>query len=127
MKRLTLLIGLSIFAAAVFLSPASAQDKPLIGARQPSVSPDGRQVAFSYMGDIWIVGIAGGRALQLTNNTAYEREPIWSPDGRSIAFTSNRNGTNDVFLIAAAGGVPLRLTWHSGDDLAADFTPDGRS
>ncbi|MCX6559787.1 MAG: LpqB family beta-propeller domain-containing protein [Candidatus Aminicenantes bacterium] len=126
MKRVPLMLGLVAFAAALLAAPVSAQDKSLVGARQPSLSPDGRQVAFSYMGDIWVVGIAGGRAAQLTNNAAYEREPVWSPDGRSIAFTSNRNGTNDVFLVPAAGGVPLQLTWHSGDDLATDFTPDGR-
>jgi len=104
----------------------SAADRPLIGARHPAISPDGRQIAFSYMGDIWLVPSDGGRAVPLTNNAAYEREPLWSPDGRMLAFTSNRNGNNDVFVLPVSGGVPLQLTFHTGDDLATDFTPDGK-
>ena len=127
MKRF---IGIGLAAAFVFITaavPASAQEKPLIGARHPSLSPDGRRIAFSYMGDIWTVSAEGGRALQLTNNAAYEREPIWSPDGKWIAFSSNRFGNNDVFLFASGGGTPLQLTFHTGEDIASDFTPDGRS
>ena len=104
----------------------SAADKPLIGARHPAISPDGRQIAFSYMGDIWLVSADGGRAVPLTNHAAYEREPLWSPDGRTLAFTSNRNGNNDVFVLPVSGGVPFQLTFHTGDDLATDFTPDGK-
>ena len=127
MRRLigfSLLLALSFSGSAV---PAAAQEKPLIGARHPSLSPDGRRIAFSYMGDIWAVSAEGGRALQLTNNAAYEREPIWSPDGKWIAFSSNRFGSNDVFLVASGGGTPLQLTFHTGEDIASDFTPDGRS
>ena len=129
MKLRRPIVALGLFALGLTaLAPAAlAQDKALIGARHPAVSPDGKQVAFSYMGDIWIVAAEGGRARQLTNHAAYEREPLWSPDGASLAFTSNRNGSNDVFIVPAAGGVPLQLTWHSGDDLATDFTPDGKS
>ncbi len=126
MKRFQ--VVLCLFASClVLISPAAAaEEKPLIGARHPSVSPDGRRIAFSYMGDIWTVSAEGGRAVQLTNNTAYEREPIWAPDGRNIAFTSNRNGGHDVFILPSTGGTPLQLTFHTGDDLATDFTPDGQ-
>ncbi len=120
---------LGCFSLLIFFLAASAaiaQEKALIGARHPAISPDGRQIAFSYMGDIWVVSADGGRALQLTNHTAYEREPLWSPDGRTLAFSSNRNGNNDVFIVPASGGVPVQLTFHTGDDLATDFTPDGQ-
>jgi tricorn protease len=120
---------LGCFSLLIFFLAASAaiaQEKALIGARHPAISPDGRQIAFSYMGDIWVVSADGGRALQLTNHTAYEREPLWSPDGRTLAFSSNRNGNNDVFAVPASGGVPVQLTFHTGDDLATDFTPDGQ-
>ena len=116
-----------VLAAVVCLSISvfPAGENKLIGARHPAISPDGRQIAFSYMGDIWLVSSDGGRAVPLTNNAAYEREPIWSPDGKTLAFTSNRNGNNDVFILPVAGGVPVQLTFHTGEDLATDFTPDG--
>lgn len=97
----------------------------LVGARHPSLSPDGTRIAFSYMGDIWMVGVKGGHAARLTDHVAYDGEPVWSPEGKRIAFSSNRHGNFDVYIMDAEGGVPTRLTYHSGDDFATDFTPDG--
>ncbi|MGA2586670.1 MAG: LpqB family beta-propeller domain-containing protein [Candidatus Aminicenantales bacterium] len=118
-----------LFTALVFFilsGIVQAEEKPLIGARHPAISPDGKQIAFSYMGDIWLVPTEGGKAYRLTDNVAYEREPIWSPDGQWLAFTSNRFGNNDVFIMKSQGGTPIQLTFHSGDDVATDFTPDSR-
>ncbi len=100
-------------------------EKQLIGARYPAISPDGSQIAFSYMGDLWLVPSAGGKATRLTDHVSYDREPLWSPDGRWLAFTSNRQGSNDVYILSARGGTPRQLTFHTGDDVATDFTPDG--
>jgi tricorn protease len=128
-RRPSLFFTIFAFAALVsaLCGPAFGQEKALIGARHPAISPDGKQIAFSYMGDIWLVSSGGGRAFRLTDHVAYEREPVWSPDGQWLAFTSNRAGNNDVFLIPSSGGTPKQLTFHSGDDVATDFTPDGKS
>jgi tricorn protease len=126
MRRINLFF---LFTALVFFilpTIAQAEEKPLVGARHPAISPDGKQIAFSYMGDIWLVPTEGGKAYRLTDNVAYEREPIWSPDGQWLAFTSNRFGNNDVFIMKPQGGTPIQLTFHSGDDVATDFTPDSR-
>jgi len=110
----------------VMMTGVNAQQDQLIGARFPSLSPDASQIAFSYMGDIWVVSSEGGQATRLTNHTAYEREPVWSPDGTQIAFTSNRTGNNDIFLIPVSGGEPEQITFHTSSDVATDFSPDGR-
>ena len=126
-SRLFLTLFVLSAAFAALPGPGFAQSKALIGARHPAASPDGKQIAFSYMGDIWLVSSEGGRAFRLTDHIAYDREPVWSPDGQWLAFTSNRSGNNDVFLIRSSGGSPKQLTFHTGDDVATDFTPDGKS
>jgi tricorn protease len=79
---------------------------PFRFARTPDVSPDGRWVAFSYLGDIWIVSAEGGVARQITTHEAHEINPVFSPDGRWLAFSSNRYGSYDVFVVSVEGGPP---------------------
>jgi C-terminal processing protease CtpA/Prc/Tol biopolymer transport system component len=73
-------------------------------ARDPAISPDGRELCFVYNGDLWVVQYGGGKARRLTDTDATEWGPHWSPDGKHIAFTSNREGAGYPYLIPAAGG-----------------------
>jgi len=126
MKRASLILLLVVSIFAILVSYSIGADKQLIGARYPAISPDGKQIAFSYMGDLWMVSSEGGKAVRLTDHVAYDREPIWSPDGKWLAFTSNRKGNSDVYIMRAQGGIPRQLTFHTGNDIATDFTPDGQ-
>jgi len=90
--------------------------------QQPSLSPDGSHIAFSWNGadpsnfDIWVKSIAAGGAmkgmpLRLTTDPADDFAPAWSPDGSSIAFL-RQVGDGDhylVLLIPALGGLERRL------------------
>lgn len=121
--------GATVILILALLTPlhALAMDGPVIGARHPSVSPDGSEIAFSYMGDLWVVPATGGEAERITVHEAYDQAPMWSPDGERIAFTSNRHGNDDVFVISRDGGRPDRKTFHSSNDFALSWTPDGAS
>ena len=111
----------------VFVAVATAQDlEPARFLRYPTFSPDGKQIAFSYMGDIWVAPAEGGNAIRLTVHPAHDIRPKFSPDGKWIAFNSNREGNYDIFLMPATGGRPKRLTYHSADDILGDWSPDGR-
>jgi len=94
---------------------------------RPSLSPDARQVAFSWNGvgqdnyDIYIMTIGGGAPLRLTNSTDREDAPAWSPDGRQIAFL--RAGA--VFLIPPTGGEERKLA--AAKDSSIAWTPDGKN
>ncbi|HVS34612.1 MAG TPA: S41 family peptidase [Gemmataceae bacterium] len=116
---------LAILAVFAFLRPGAAQE-PIRMARTPDISPDGKLVAFSYLGDIWVVEAIGGTARQVTTNPAHELGPVFSPDGRWIAFSSNRHGSYNVFVVPLQGGSPRRLTFDSDNDLVTGWSPDGK-
>lgn len=118
-------ITVSLFILLI-LSTAGYSQKNELLMRYPSLSPDGKQVAFSYQGDIWTVPSTGGRASRLTVNEAYEFIPKWSPDGKQIAFSGSRYGNNDIFLIPSAGGQAKRLTYHSISNVVSSWTGDGK-
>ncbi len=112
--------------AGLLFSPAIGAEAML--ARHPAPSPDGREIAFSWQGDIWVVAAQGGRARRLTANPADERHPIWSRDGSRIAFSSNRHGNDDVFVVSLTGDAPpQRLSFACYADQPEDFTPDGKA
>ncbi|MCL2682723.1 MAG: S41 family peptidase [Bacteroidales bacterium] len=94
--------------------------------RYPSISPDGKEIAFMYKGDIYKVSVDGGRAIQLTTHPAYNYNPKWSPDGKQIAFNSNRHGNQDVFIMPSEGGSPTRLTTNSANERLQGFSHDGK-
>ena len=80
--------------------------------RDVKISPDGKQIAFCYKGDIYKVPVGGGEAVQLTTQSSYECNPVWSPDGKLIAFASDRKGNFDIFVMPAQGGTPKQLTFN---------------
>ena len=100
---------------------AAAQTTPL-WMRFPAISPDGKQIVFSYKGDLFTVSSQGGEAHQLTTNAAYDTRPLWSPDGQRIAFASDREGSFDVYVINATGGTPTRLTTSSRPEMPVVFS-----
>lgn len=103
---------------------AGAQETPL-WLRRNAISPDGKSVAFSYKGDIWVVSSEGGRALQVTSNPAYDTAPLWTPDGKSIVFGSYREGSLDIWRTSAGGGKPARLTDYPGSEVPKAVRADG--
>ncbi len=120
MKRFTCFL-MGIF----FVSISFAQSNPL-WLRYPAISPDGKQIVFSYKGDLYKVASSGGAALPLTMHTAQDYMPVWSHDGKWIAFASDRFGNFDVYVMPSEGGDPKRLTYNSVADYPWDFSPDDK-
>ncbi len=112
-------------AAALLLGGGSV-DVELRGLRHPALSPDGRRLAFSWGGDLWVCPAAGGTAERITSDPADERKPCWSPDGRSLAFSSDAAGPRELHVVDLASRVVRRLTWNPADDDAPAWSPDGR-
>src|SRR3954469_21348620 len=125
MPRITRCI-LPALLLALCAASAPAQE-PIRFARPPDISPDGKVVAFSYLGDIYTVETIGGTARAVTSHPAHDVNPAFSPDGRHLAFSSNRHGSYDVFVVPVRGGRPKRLTFDSANDLVCGWSPDGKN
>ncbi len=104
---------------------APPENKPVRGASYPALSPDGKTLCFTYLGDLWRAPSEGGTAVRLTVHEALDTMPRWSPDGKWIAFSSTRSGNADVFLIPSQGGSVRQVTFHSANDWVNDWSPDG--
>ena len=94
---------------------------------EPSLSPDGSEMAFVSGGDIWTVPTTGGAARLLVSDPATEARPLYSPDGRHLAFTSTRaGGAPEVFVLSLDGAAIRRLTYDDSSEVVDGWSPDGR-
>jgi Tol biopolymer transport system component/imidazolonepropionase-like amidohydrolase len=90
------------------------------------VSPDGKEIVFDLLGDIYVVPAEGGEARALTKGPAWDSQPRVSPDGKTIAFTSDRGGIDNIWLMDRDGSNPRALTSEKDDYVrTAAWTPDG--
>ena len=120
MKKLLI----TLFAGAATLNAAAVTP---LWLRYASISPDGKEIAFAYKGDLYKVNSAGGDAVRLTSNESMETAPVWSNDGKQIAFASNRYGNYDVFVMPSQGGAAKRLTFNSANESPSAFSADDKS
>jgi len=111
-------------ALVVLLCATLAGAEEIKLARHPSYQSG--KIAFSYLGDIWVVNEDGSSPVRITDNRARDVYPRLSPDGHWIAFSSKRYGNYDVFVVQATGGAPRRLTYNSADDTVVGWSRDGQ-
>lgn len=75
-----------------------------LGSKLPgcgiSWSPDGKRLAYSARGDLWVVSSEGGEPEKVETGLDASIHKIgWSPDSRSIAFTASKGGDPELWLM----------------------------
>ena len=96
----------------------------------PQMSPDGKRVAFSALGALYVMALDGADApKKLMTGAAPAYHPSWSPDGKTLAYvTWSAEGAGDIFTIDAGGsGPPTRISRQSDYYTYPVFGPDGSS
>ena len=94
----------------------------------PRFSPDGRRIAVSLDGEIWLLDRAQGSLSRLTHDSLAGR-PVWTPDGRDVAYVRQTGARVELRAAAADGSSPGRslLSWPDYSLWQTTFAPDGKS
>ncbi len=74
------------------------------------VSPDGQNVVFDLVGDLYTVPITGGKATRITSGMGFDGQPRYAPDGKSIVYVTDRSGYENLWLVDPDGKNPRALT-----------------
>lgn len=126
-------VGITYFATGRSRTAGTEPDAQVTGLelvstfagshRSPSLSPDGRMVAFiSDAGgtpQVWIKNVATGDPIQITFGDVPAVRPRWSAQGDRIVYSRSGGG---VWSVPPLGGEPRQII---KDGWNADVSPDG--
>lgn len=108
------------------------------GATSASVSPDGKQVAFTVRGNVFVTSVEYGTTKQITNTVEGEADVDFGADNRSLVYASERNGHWGLYTARIKRSDDLNFpnaTLIDEQPLLADsladrqnpkFSPDGK-
>ena len=113
-------------------APVIREDEGPIHARiiqAPAPSPDGKRLAFSALGTLYVLDLDGkSKPRRVTNDALGEYQPGWSPDGHSIVYVRwTARDSGNIWLADASGrSAPRRVSAIPAYYTSPEFTPDGR-
>ncbi|MBA4056187.1 MAG: amidohydrolase, partial [Marivirga sp.] len=80
--------------------------------RNPVISPDGKQVAFTALNRLYTMDITNGTPKRVSNFNFTEAQPAWSPDGSQLVWATWENNGGHLYKLnfKLKGAKPQRLT-----------------
>ncbi len=110
---------------------------PVKGILDPALSPDGKQVVFTALQDLYLRR-EDGSLVQMTNDPYVQIMPVWSPDGSEVAYCSDVDSSFGIWIynleerkirkILETDGSPSGISWSpNGNQIAftQSFGPRG--
>lgn len=100
-------------------------------------SPNGKEVAFIFRGEVFVSSLEGGHTRRITDTPGQERSVGFSPDGRTLLYAAERKGSWDLVttrltrpeekvFYAATVLEEKVLLGTSADEFQPLFSPDGK-
>ena len=90
-------------------------------------SPDGGELLYDSLGDVYVKPLDGGPARLLANFTGTERSATWSPDGTRVAFVHSLEERSGGIYVVRRDGTDVRHVAATGTALLGTvrWRPDG--
>jgi Tol biopolymer transport system component/C-terminal processing protease CtpA/Prc len=70
------------------------------GATEMKLSPNGKEIALVFRGEIFVTSVDGGITKRITNTPWQERSVNWSPDGRTLVYAAEKDKNWNVYTMS---------------------------
>lgn len=105
----------------------STTPRKVLGIVKPVISPDGSQIAFAAVGDIYVMPTNGGAPVNITKDEALDTDPAWSPDGASLVYSSDKGSPHlQLWIRDMKSRQSRRVTNLTTQPQGAAYSPDGK-
>jgi tricorn protease len=107
------------------------------GITEMRVSPNGKEIAYVFRGEIFVGSVEGGRTKRVTDTPWQERSVSFSPDGRTLVYAAERDNNWNVykssivrkeepyfFASTVLKEEPVVAT--AAEEFQPEFSPDGK-
>jgi tricorn protease len=105
--------------------------------REFDVSPNGKEIAFSARGEVFVASIEYGATRRITNTPGQERSVSFSPDGKSILYAGERDGSWNLYksertdpsepaFFNASALKESTVLATAAEEFQPQFSPDGK-
>jgi len=114
----------------VYRIPMGGEASPITGGG-PSISPDGRMIAYVQDERLWILDLGTGQSMQVHDAVQVEQQPFWSPDslnvgyltdmGRTIRKALVKSGQSATICNISSLGYASSASWGNQGDIVFDL------
>jgi tricorn protease len=107
------------------------------GATEMALSPNGKEMAFIFRGEIFVTSTDNNQTKRITNTPAQERSISWGSDSRTLFYATERgeswdiykasiNRKEDQYFFAAAQIDEEEIITTNKDEFQPQVSPDGK-
>lgn len=123
----------------IVLDEVPQTDRISTHPQSAAVSPDGKQIAFTSRGDVFVASIEHSSVKQITYTPEAESNLCWSTDGKKLAYTSERNNQWNIYTaemkhedayFSVATTIEEKPLFSTNDKIERNrpqYSPDGKS